>query len=62
MSKIETARINDLLGLQIGAIQEVAQKLNVDSNFQELEANISDLEKRTADLKVSLEAIPHDHP
>jgi len=62
MSKIETARINDLLGLQIGAIQEVAQKLNVDSNFQELEANIFDLEKRTADLKVSLEAIPHDHP
>jgi polyhydroxyalkanoate synthesis regulator phasin len=62
MTQIETARINELLALQIGAIQEVAQKLNVDSDFRELEANISALEKRIADLKVSLEAIPHDHP
>lgn len=61
MTQIETARINDLLSLQIGAIQEVAQKLDVDSDFRELEANISALEKRTAALKVSLEAIPHGH-
>lgn len=60
MTQIETTRINDLLGLQIAAIQEVAQKLDVDSDFRGLEANISALEKRIADLKVSLEAIPHD--
>lgn len=60
MTQIETTRINDLLGLQIAAIQEVAQKLDVDSDFRELEANISALEKRTTALKVSLEAIPHD--
>jgi len=43
---VETARINDLIGLQIGAIQEEAQKLNVDSDLQEIEANIAALEKR----------------
>ena len=62
MTHMETARINELVGLQIGAIQEEAQKLNVDSDLQELEANIAALEKRITALKVSLEAIPHDHP
>ncbi len=62
MTHLETARVNDLIGLKIGAIQEEAQKLDVNSALQELEVNLSALEKRTADLKVILEAIPHDHP
>lgn len=62
MTHVETTRINELVGLQIGAIQEEAQKLNVDCDLQEIEANIAALEKRIKALKVSLEAIPHDHP
>ena len=60
MTHLETTRVNDLIGLKIGAIQEEAQKLDVNSSLQELEVNLSALEKRTADLKVVLEAIPHD--
>ena len=60
MTHLETTRVNDLIGLKIGVIQEEAQKLDVNSSLQELEVNLSALEKRTADLKVVLEAIPHD--
>jgi cell division protein FtsL len=62
MTHVETARINELVGLQIGAVQEEAQLLDVNSDLQELEAGISALEKRIAELKATLEAIPHDHP
>jgi polyhydroxyalkanoate synthesis regulator phasin len=62
MTQVETARINELIGLQIGAIQEDAQRLDVNSDLQELEANVATLEKRIADLKASLVGIPHDHP
>jgi hypothetical protein len=44
MTHVEISRINDLIGLQIGAIQEEAQKLNVDSDLQKIEANIAALE------------------
>lgn len=44
MTHLETARVNDLIGLKIGAIQEEAQKLDVTSSLQELEDNLSALE------------------
>ena len=62
MTHIETARFNEVIGLQIGAIQETAHTLNADSDLEELEANIAELEISIADLKATLAGIPHEHP
>ncbi|HEY5513344.1 MAG TPA: hypothetical protein VIK40_06855 [Geomonas sp.] len=59
MTHIETARVNEVIGLQIGIIQEAARKLNMGSELQELEADIAALEKTIADLKDSLAGISH---
>ena len=56
---IETARYNEVIGLNIGAIQEVAQKLNVNRDLEEMEVIIAELEGATADLRESLAAMPH---
>lgn len=56
---IETTRYNDVIDLQIGAIQEVAQKLNVQRDLEELEAILAELEGTIADLRESLAAVPH---
>lgn len=62
MTHIETARVNEVIGLHIGTIQESAQMLNVNCEIQELEAHIATLEQAIADLKESLAAIPHGNP
>ena len=61
MTHIETARINEVIGIQIGIIQEEAEKLNATRELQVLEANIAALEKEIAELKDTLAAIPHRH-
>ncbi|ABB32746.1 hypothetical protein GeomeDRAFT_3146 [Geobacter metallireducens RCH3] len=62
MTHIETTRVNEVIGLHIGTIQETAQMLNVNCELQELEAHIATLEQAIADLKESLTAIPHGNP
>lgn len=59
MAHIETARVNEVIGLQIGAVQEFAEALNVDCALEELEATLGSLETAVADLKSTLKAIPH---
>lgn len=61
MSQIETTRLNDLIALRIGAIKELARTMRADSELQELETLIAELEGATAELRTTLEAIPH-HP
>lgn len=61
MTHIETARINEVIGIQIGIIQEEAQKLKANSDLQVIEADIAALEKAITDLKDILAAIPHQH-
>jgi hypothetical protein len=56
---IETARYKEVIGLQIGAIQEVAEKLNVNRDLEEMEVIIAELEGTIADLKGSLAGVPH---
>jgi hypothetical protein len=56
---IETARYNEVIGLNIGAIQEVARKLNVNQDLEEMEAIIVELVETIADLRGSLAAMPH---
>ena len=59
MTHIETARYNEVIGLQIGAVQEIVHKLNENLDLEELEAIIAELEGEIADLKGSLAAMPH---
>lgn len=59
MSHNETMRLNDLIALKIGAIKEFARTMSVDNELQELETLITELEGATADLKTTLQAIPH---
>lgn len=59
MSQIETTRLNDLIALKIAAIKEFAQSMSVDSKLVELETLIAELEGATAELKTTLQAIPH---
>ena len=61
MSHIETMRLQDLIALKIAAIKEFAQTMSVDSELQEMETLLAELEQATAELKTTLEAIPH-HP
>jgi tetrahydromethanopterin S-methyltransferase subunit B len=62
MTHIETARFNELIGLQIGAIQETVHKLNENRDLEELESIVAELESTITDLKRSLAAFPHKHP
>jgi hypothetical protein len=61
MTHIETARFNEVIGLQIGAIRETVHKLNENCDLEELESIVAELEGMTADLKRSLAAVPHKH-
>jgi hypothetical protein len=61
MTHIETARFNELIGLQIGTIQETVHKLNENRDLEDLESVVAELEGMIADLKRSLSSVPHKH-
>jgi hypothetical protein len=48
--------------VQIGIIQEEAQKLKAENDIQVIEADIVTLERAIAELKSTLAAIPHARP
>lgn len=58
MTHIETARVNEMLGLQLGVIRDAAGKLNGD-DLQRLEADIAGLENEVKKLKEMLKGLPH---
>ena len=59
MTRIETSRVNEVIGLHIGIVQEASRKLNASSDLEELEADIATLEHAIADLKESLAALTY---
>ncbi len=59
MTHIETDRYNEVIGLQIGSIREIAHRLSEDCDMEDLEAIIAELEEAIAGLKGSLAAFPH---
>ena len=59
MTHIETARVNELIGIQIGIVQQTARSLNMNRELQEIETDIGLLEKTIADLKDTLAGIAH---
>jgi hypothetical protein len=62
MTHIETARYNEVIALQVGAIREIAHKLHEDRDLEDLESITAELEDAIAALKTSLAAMPHKNP
>ena len=60
MTHIETARVNEMLGLQIGVIQDAARKLQ-GANLEQLESDMSELEHAIKELRTMVEGLPHGH-
>jgi hypothetical protein len=60
MTHIETARVNEMLGLQIGVVRDIAHKLD-DRNLQQLEADIAELEGAVGELKEMVKSLPYRH-
>ena len=61
MTRIETARVKEVIGSSITLVKEAASKLNPDSELQEMEAELDELEKAVADLKGNLAGLPFKH-
>jgi len=61
MTRIETSRVNEVIGIKIGIIQEAAHRLNAGLELEKLEEEIAVLEKTIEDLKESLAALPYKH-
>lgn len=60
MTRLETARINEMLDMQIGLIRDLAGHLN-SSDIEHLEEEIAEMEKAMRDLKDMVEGLPHRH-
>jgi hypothetical protein len=58
MTRIETARVNETLGLQIGVIQDAARKLRGD-DLEQLETDLVALESSIRGLRDILAGLPH---
>lgn len=59
MTHIETARVNEVIGVKIGVVQEAARRLNAGLELEQLEEEIAALEKTVEDLKGTLAALPY---
>lgn len=61
MTRIETARVTEVLDLNITKVKQAANKLRLDVELQDLQAEVADLEKAVAELKDSLAGLPFKH-
>lgn len=60
MTHYMTSRVNEMLGLQIATIQDLSRTLNAD-DLEQLERDISLVEKALNELKSMLVSLPHQH-
>jgi hypothetical protein len=58
MTRIETARVKEVLELSISAVKDAAKRLDAATELQELEAEVADLEKAVAELKSNVSGLP----
>ena len=58
MTHIETARVNEMLELQIAAIRDAAGKLN-STDLEQLAKDLGELEKTMEKLREMMEGLPH---
>jgi hypothetical protein len=60
MTHIETARVNEMLGLQIGTVREFLGRLD-SQDLEQLEKDVTELEGAVRELKALLGSLPHRH-
>jgi len=60
MTHFDTARINEMLGLQLGVIKDIALKLDGD-DLEQLEINLTAMEGAVKDIRSMVEGLPHQH-
>ncbi|HXE98264.1 MAG TPA: hypothetical protein VN642_17815 [Dongiaceae bacterium] len=60
MTHFNTARINEMLGLQLGVIKDIALKLDGD-DLEKLETNLTAMEDAIKDIRSMVEGLPHRH-
>jgi len=60
MTHLETARINEALGLQIGVVREWANHLDA-ADLEDLEADLRELDRAVKELRSLVDALPHHH-
>lgn len=58
MTHIETARVNEMLELQIAVIRDAAGKLN-GADLEQLAKDLGELESTIKKLKEMMEGLPH---
>lgn len=59
MTRIATPGMNEMIGIQIGKVQQAARNLDMGQDLQEIEAGVVELEKRIAGLKEALGGVTH---
>ncbi len=58
MTHIETARVNEMLGLQIGVVRYLSGRLNP-QDLEQLDKDITELEGALRELREQLASLPH---
>lgn len=61
MTRIETSRVNEVIGSNIAVIREAAAKLTGTGDLQDLEKDLAELERAVAELKSTLAGLPYQH-
>ncbi len=61
MTRIETARVREVLGMNITEVKKAAGNLNPESDLQELDRHLTELEKAVAQLRNSIGGLPFKH-
>lgn len=59
MTHFETSRVNEVIGINIGIVQEAARRLSASLEIETLEDEIVALEESIEELKRSLAALPY---
>lgn len=60
MTHIETARVNEMLGLQIAVIKDIVHNIDGD-DLGKLDNDLSDLEAAILKLRAMMVSLPHRH-
>lgn len=60
MTHIETARVNEMLGLQLAVIKDIARNLD-GTELEDLDDDLDALEAAIGKLREMMASLPHHH-
>lgn len=59
MTHFETSRVNEVIGINIGIVQEAARRLSPGLELEQLQDEIVALERSIEELKKSIDSLPY---